>query len=277
MAFIQRSRIVVLSTVAAALLLVSAMPSPAEAQRRPRRSVVVIGAYSYPYWAYRPWYQWGSPWGPYGHPPYGYGYGYLADATSALRLDVAPRQAQVFVDGYYAGIVDEFDGVFQRLRIEPGGHVITIYLEGYRTVTQELYLRPGADQRVRLSLEPLAPGESAIPPVPPQDVLERESGETRPQAGSAPREFERQGPPPRQVRPAVARFGTLSLRVQPADAEVLIDGERWGGGLENDRIVVELAEGPHHVEIRRAGLSTYSEQVLVRRDRTMTLNVSLTD
>lgn len=273
MSFKPRVRPFVFSALAAALLLVTALPSPAEAQRRYRRQVVVVGGYPYPYWGYRSWNQWG-PWGPYGYPPYGYGYGYIADVSSALRLDVAPREAQVFVDGYYAGLVDEFDGVFQRLRVQPGGHVITLYLDGYRTVAQELYLRPGSDQRVKLALEPLAAGERSEPPTPPQEDRP-EPADRGPQYRGDPRngvevEPQRQAPPP-----AVARFGTLSLRVQPADAEILVDGERWNGVLDQERVVIQLSEGRHRVEIRKSGLSTYTEEVLIRRDRTMTLNVSL--
>ena len=34
-----------------------------------------------------------------------------------VRLMVRPRDAAVYVDGYYAGVVDDFDGVFQRLTL----------------------------------------------------------------------------------------------------------------------------------------------------------------
>ena len=37
-----------------------------------------------------------------------------------------PRDAAVYVDGYYAGIVDDFDGVFQRLTLEVGPHRIEL-------------------------------------------------------------------------------------------------------------------------------------------------------
>lgn len=273
MALKHRSRMFVFATAAAALLFVSALPSQAEAQRRYRRVVVVGGGgYYYPYWAYRPWYQWG----PYGYPPYGYPY-VVADLTSALRLDVEPRQAQVFVDGYYAGIVDEFDGVFQRLRVQPGGHTITLYLEGYRTETQELYLRPGTDQRVRLTMQPIGPGEQSEPPAPP-DVAAVGPGDG--DAPYRPGPDERRGPerepPQREVRPAPARFGTLSLRVQPADAEIFVDGQRWSGSPDQDRIFIQLPEGRHRVEVRKPGFATYTEEVLIRRDRTLSVNVGLT-
>lgn len=260
-----RSRAFVLAAVAAALLLVSVAPSTAEAQRRSRRSgpVVVIGGYSYfNYWRYDPWYQWG----PRGYPPYGYG---IVDRAVSLRIDGEPRQAQVFVDGYYAGLVDDFDGVFQRLRLEPGGRTITIYLEGYRTEQQRLYLRPGADQRIRLTMQPLGPGEQSVPPSPPREEGTRERDDPSFEGGLRGVE-----PGMPDVAPA-ARFGTLALRVQPADAEVIIDGDRWNGPAGQELMTIQLPEGRHRVEVRSPGLAAYTEEVLIGRDRTLTLNVSL--
>ena len=39
---------------------------------------------------------------------------------AALRLKVEPRDAEVYVDGFYAGLVDDFDGAMQKLKIVPG-------------------------------------------------------------------------------------------------------------------------------------------------------------
>src|SRR5262245_22712637 len=50
-------------------------------------------------------------------PPYGHRY---AAPDGSLRLEVKPREAEVYIDGYYAGTVDDFDGTFQRLRVVPG-------------------------------------------------------------------------------------------------------------------------------------------------------------
>lgn len=82
---------------------------------------------------------WGGP-GYYGGYPGGfYGGGAYADyGTGALRLKVKPHDASVFVDGYYAGQVDQFDGVFQRLRLEPGPHRIEINADGYEPLTFEI-------------------------------------------------------------------------------------------------------------------------------------------
>src|SRR5262245_7934286 len=69
----------------------------------------------------------------YGAPYSGRVYGYVpAPVYGApiyygdVRLQVRPREAQVFVDGYYAGIVDDFDGIFQRLTLTVGPHEIEI-------------------------------------------------------------------------------------------------------------------------------------------------------
>ena len=72
-----------------------------------------------------------------------------------------------------------------------------------------------------------------------------------------------------------AAYGTLAIKVQPGDAEVSIDGENWRGPGGQDRLTVEVAEGPHTVEIRKAGFRTYVTQVDVRRGQTTPLNVSL--
>lgn len=83
-----------------------------------------------------PWY--------YGGGYYGGGYqGYYRDGYEGqLRLKVKPREAQVFVDGYFAGLVDDFDGVFQRLHIEPGPHRIEVRADGYEPLNFEVRILP---------------------------------------------------------------------------------------------------------------------------------------
>ena len=98
----------------------------------------------------------------YPFPPYGPIY-----YDSSLHLQVTPREAEVYVDGYYAGIVDNFDGMWQRLRLEPGQHEIVIYREGYRSHSERIYLAIDRTFKIRTQLERLAPGEPAEPrPVP---------------------------------------------------------------------------------------------------------------
>ena len=66
-----------------------------------------------------------------------------------LRLDVSPRHAQVFVDGYYAGIVDDFDGAFQAIKLAPGAYRIEIVAPGYETLAFDVQITPGQKIRYR--------------------------------------------------------------------------------------------------------------------------------
>ncbi len=69
--------------------------------------------------------------------------------------------------------------------------------------------------------------------------------------------------------------GTLAIRVQPSDAEVLIDGERWNTSGSDARLLVQVAEGPHRLEVRKPGYTEFSTDVEVRRGETTPINVSL--
>jgi hypothetical protein len=264
------------NTLALVCALVGAVllwPAEADAQRRRAvrsgggRSVVAVGGFLYRPWFYDPWYGWGYPYGWY--PPYAYA-GRYVDAA-ALRLQVEPKETEVFIDGYYAGTVDDFDGFFQRLRLEPGEHEVQLYLQGHRTVRQTVYLQPTGTFRVKHTMQPLAAGETPDPrPNPPAG--------SPPQSGryDAFGRRERAERPELPARPGRdSDFGALAIRVQPGEAEVLVDGERWDGPDTSDRLVIQLAEGEHRVEVRREGFSTYSSTIRVRRGETTSLNVSL--
>ena len=80
--------------------------------------------------------------------------------------------------------------------------------------------------------------------------------------------------PPDQIQQPAASFGMISMKVQPVDAEVLVDGETWTSP-STSRLVIQLAPGRHHVTVRKTGFDTYTEDVLIRVGATMTLNVSL--
>ena len=87
-----------------------------------------------------------------------YYYDYDSYPTHAsIRVLVEPAEAEVYVDGYYAGVADDFDGLFQRLNLAPGRHAITIRLDGYRTWGTEVYATPGCTLKLR---HDMLPGES---------------------------------------------------------------------------------------------------------------------
>jgi hypothetical protein len=249
-------------TVAAALL-----PDTADAQGRrgvrvaPRRGPAVVAPYYRPLF-YDPFFY--DPWFPYRYgwyPPYAYGQFY--DRGASLRVQVSPRETEVFVDGYYAGTVDDFDGLFQRLNLEPGEHEVTLFLTGHRTVTQKILLQPSGTFRIRHTMEPLPAG---APPEP------------RPVATPAPRPSPGQGGP-RAAGPAPRAgenaFGSIAIKVQPADAEVLIDGERWEGPASDEALVVQIAPGRYRIEVRKDGYRSYTTTIDVRAGETEPINVSL--
>ncbi|MGC4082353.1 MAG: hypothetical protein QM736_09670 [Vicinamibacterales bacterium] len=96
-------------------------------------------------------YLYGSAWSGrvYGYrAPYAYGARvYYGD----VRLLVQPRDAAVYVDGYYAGIVDNFDGVFQRLTLEVGPHTIELVGPGEPQVF-DVYVDPARTTTIRTDL-----------------------------------------------------------------------------------------------------------------------------
>ena len=70
-------------------------------------------------------------------------------------------------------------------------------------------------------------------------------------------------------------FGTLSIGVRPAGAEIFIDGERWAGSGDTGPLQVQLAAGSHRIEVRAPGRQTYASNVAIRAGETIPLNVSL--
>lgn len=66
----------------------------------------------------------------------GYEYG-------GVRIQDAPRDAQVFADEYYMGVVDDFDGVFQHMNLVAGPHHIEIRAAGLEPVAFDVRVEPG--------------------------------------------------------------------------------------------------------------------------------------
>ena len=241
-------------------------PATGRAEARPpvrRGAVVFIGGYFYdPFFGPYPW------WPRHVYP---YAYWPVYDNRAVLRVLATPENAAVYVDGFYAGIVDDFNGYFQGLPLPPGGHEIVLYLEGYRTIHRRMYLSPGSTFKLHETMERLAVGEvneppTLAPPLPPPPDGSFIPPRTAPRAPT---------PPVRtpESTPGIA-VGTLTLRVQPTNAEVWIDGERWASS-DGGRFVIQLPAGPHRVEVVSAGYREYSSEIHVRDGETAPLNVSL--
>lgn len=240
-----------------------------------------------------------AQWGPMypGYPTWRWG-----APESDLRIDVTPKEASVYVDGYLAGSVDDFDGAFQRLHVPPGDHDIVVYLEGYRTLRQRLYLTPNRTRRIAGTLERLSPGEeqepAPVPPDPPADAdydQPSSPGQRMPPPWTAgvpvdPRGRQPRTPPSPPVPPqpptpstpaepdgrTQSTSATLSISVRPGGATVIVDGERWDGPADNnERLIVQVAEGHHTVEVQRDGYAPFVTELDVRGGQTVPVVVSM--
>ena len=238
-------------------------------------------------------------------PGYPYRYRYSAP-DAAVKFDVKPKEAAVYVDGYYAGLVDDYDGAFQRLRTAPGGHEITLYLEGYRTHSEKVYLAADNTFKMKFRMEKLQAGdvaerppapqpppqagpndEQGPPPLPPRGRVRRgpaypyppyppnapyppNGPETAPAPGEAGRPADQGAPPPSSGR------GTLALSIQPGDAELIVDDAPWkNDNGDTGRLTIDLSEGRHNIQIRKAGFVGYLTDVQIRAGQTTTLDVQL--
>ena len=108
-------------------------------------------------------YPYGYAYGAYGYPAYGYpaygypyaGYGYAYGRPyGGVRIDLPQRDAEVWTDGSFAGIVDNFDGSMQQLNLTPGTHRIEVREKGFDTVSFEVNVEPGRTVTYRTALRP---------------------------------------------------------------------------------------------------------------------------
>jgi hypothetical protein len=263
----------------------SSVPSVAE-RRHPRAGTGSGSSGYYPgyyppgYWGggwYYPGY--GGYWWPYGYYGYGFGYpgswgyGYGGGAVyysgsgssregASLRVLVDPSEARVYVDGYYAGVVDDFDGLLQRLHVAPGRHDVTLKLEGYKTHRVRVYVGPDATLKLHYEMEK-GTGES----------FEDLTGGAPPPEREPRREQEQDDDERAAAEEPSGGLATLELSVEPSDASVYVDGAFRGTGREASSL--RLAPGRHRIEVVRPGYRTAESDVDVPAGETTRLRVIL--
>lgn len=248
------------------------------------RAAVGFGFYD-PFWG--PW-GWGPAWSwgwgfgyPFGMPPFGPAF--FGPSAGSARIRVFPTSAEVYVDGYLAGVVDDFDGFFQRLDVAAGEHELTFYLAGYKSVTQRVLFQPGRTLDIRYDLQQLPAGApedprpvASAPPLAQAGPPDPNDPNGPPPFAGRPRARGPRGPAPGPVGPAPPdAFGTLAIRIQPADAMLVVDGEEWAAPEGHGPILIDLPEGSHQIEVRRDGRTIYERTIDVRAGRTLPLNVSV--
>jgi hypothetical protein len=210
------------------------------------------GFYYHPYFGF----YYGPYYGPF-YPVPGPFLGAMRQSVSAVRARVKPTETEVFVNGYFAGLVDDFDGIFQRLYVPPGQHDIVFRLDGYQTYRQRLYLQPGDTRDVVHQMQRLRDDEVAAPI--------DEPGAAHPWTPVTPTAGDRPASP----------FGILTLRVDPSGGAVLIDDEVWIVLNGRRDLVLHVPSGPHQLEVRRDGYQTFRTGIALSEGARTTLEVTL--
>jgi hypothetical protein len=258
----------------------SARPRPADSQAKPRTAKPRVAPpripppgyfgpsriYVFPpvsrhrTFYYHPYF--GFYFGPYYGPYYPHPGPYVGPqrfTASAVRTRVRPVETEVYVNGYFAGVADDFDGVFQRLYLPAGVHEIELFLSGYQSHRQVMRLAPGETFELRHQMLALAPGQISRPPMSPRP---------------SPDDWRSSPDETRNDRPA-SPDAVLSLRVDSTDAQVFVDGELWLGTEGQTAFVLHIPAGTHVIEVRKAGHQTFHTEIALSAGSSVQLAVQL--
>lgn len=232
--------------------------------------------YSDYYWNYgyywSPWYypSYGGWYGGYNYgygPSYGYGYRRAYGNVGSVRVMVEPRQTKVYVDDYYAGVADDFDGIFQRLNVSSGRHDISLRLDGYETHKVKLYVP--LDGTIKIKHEMVRGSSEKVSESTVGDPVDEARFSRDPDD-----DYENDRDHREETRPDNrGERGTVRLDVRPADASIYVDGVFRGTG--SDLRKVTLPEGTHRLEVVRPGYRTLERDVEVTAGETEEVDVDL--
>jgi hypothetical protein len=112
-----------------------AVALPVVASAAPRRGVVVVSRPYYGGW-HGPF--WGSYWGP--GPVF-----YARPNTGVIKIDTKVRDADVFINGAYAGTTHDN----RSMHLRPGNYNIEIRLFGKTQYAERIYVIPGKTLHLR--------------------------------------------------------------------------------------------------------------------------------
>ncbi len=131
-----------------AIAIVMLVPAGASASEQHRGVVVVhpyaglwYGPFAGPLWG--PYWNWGPYWSPYWYPAYN-----LHPNTGVVKLDTKVKDAQVFINGAYAGTTHDNKTIYLR----PGAYKIEIREAGRTPFTENVYVVVGKTVHLRPNL-----------------------------------------------------------------------------------------------------------------------------
>jgi hypothetical protein len=114
-------------------------------------------------WFWSPYGLWYDPYTYYWDPFWSSGYSSSSyyrereekepETMGSLRIKANLGSAKVYIDNALVGLVDEFDGLKNHLEIEGGRHTLEIRADGYVTHTQDIDVKVGKTQTVRINLK----------------------------------------------------------------------------------------------------------------------------
>lgn len=111
--------------------------------------------YRFPYGVY--------PYSHYPYPPYGYPVPVPGCVTAegetevkgSLRLEISQKEAAVYIDGFYVGAVEDFNGPTEQITLPPGPHHLELRAAGYQTLTFDVNVQPGKTITYRTPMQPV--------------------------------------------------------------------------------------------------------------------------
>ena len=205
------------------------------------------GHYGYGYgygYGYSPFY-WGLGWG---SNVYVYGDvesdSYRSIRQGALDLDLRPETTEIYVDGAYVGVADQFDGFPTYLWLDEGTYELAFYKPGYQTIFRRYTIFPG----VTIAVDDRMRSGEAVVPTPP----------AYPQAAEPAPELGRGAQAGAPLPPAGVTDddgGRVAINATPGDAAVYLDGHFVGTAAELADLTAGLIvePGDHVVDVIRPG------------------------
>jgi hypothetical protein len=82
--------------------------------------------------------------------------------TGYLHLELEPRSAQVYVDGFYMGSVDDFRRIVPGRSLEAGAHRVDVRAPGYETTSFDVMIAPNETISYRSDLRPEDAGVKVV-------------------------------------------------------------------------------------------------------------------
>jgi formylglycine-generating enzyme required for sulfatase activity len=210
----------------------------------------------------------------------------LTPGWAAVSVRSSPAGAGVWIDGVERGATPV------TLDLLAGPHNVEIRHAEHETATQEVLVVPNQPQQLpEIKLQP-SPGTLALVSTPTGanvTVDDQFRGTTPVELALSPLSAHRLAlsksgyesftgditvQPGKTLAKTIElrpKFGTVFITVQPADAELFVDGRSYGAATRR----LDLTAVAHRLEIKRAGYETYRTTVTPRTGLSQALSVTL--